>query len=248
MSSLSKAASILACFTTENTGLTVSGVSEKLGLPKSSVSRLMKEMAGLGLLQREQDGRGYVPGYLLFQLGSIYQMRFDLLEIVERIVRELVRKTGCTGHIGLLDDGEIVAMRKHLGTDAVRYRIEEGRRYPITYLSFGKAMLARRTDEEIQGFFTRYPDARPARMSAFLTEIASIRAQGWAEATVTSVAGAHGLGVAIVSPLTSQVVGYSLSFHADQVSTQKRHEIAMALVNSARHVAALTRDSYWLNT
>ncbi|MDQ0327615.1 DNA-binding IclR family transcriptional regulator [Rhodopseudomonas julia] len=247
MSSLAKASSILACFTTEETDLTVSRVAEKLVLPKSSVSRLMKEMAELGLLQRASDGRGYGPGYMLFQLGSIYQMRFDIIEIVDRIVRDLVKQTGCTGYIGLLDDGEIVAMRKHLGTDAVRYRIEVGRRYPITYLSFGKALLARRSDAEIQGFFTKYPAARPAKMSVFLKEIGTIRAQGWAEATQTSVPGAHGLGVAVISPLSEQLIGYSLSFHADLVSRQTRHEIAMALVNSARRAAALTRDAYWLN-
>ncbi|MCW2309383.1 IclR family transcriptional regulator [Rhodobium gokarnense] len=247
MSSISKAASILACFATENTELSVSFVAEKLALPKSSISRLMKEMAQLGLLQRNADTRCYSPGYLLFQLGSIYQMRFDIIEIVDRIVRDLVKQTGCTGYIGLLNDGEIVAMRKHMGVDAVRYRIEVGRRYPVTYLSFGKALLARRTDAEIEGFFTKYPKDRPARMGEFLKEIAVIRSQGWAEATKTSVPGAHGLGVAVVSPLSSQLIGYSLSYHADLVSREKRREIAMALVNSARQAAALTRDYYWLN-
>ena len=247
MSSLSKAAHVLACFATEQTELSVSLVAEKLDLPKSSVSRLMKEMAELGILQRDERSRAYSPGYMLFQLGSIYQMRFDIIDIVDRIVRDLVRQTGCTGYIGLLNEGEIVAMRKHMGVDAIRYKIEVGRRYPVTYLSFGKALLARRSDLEIQGFFTKYPKDRPARMGAFLKEIAQIRAQGWAEATETSVPGAHGLGVAIISPLSNQLIGYSLSFHADLVSKEQRREIAMALVNSARQAAALTRDFYWLN-
>ncbi|MCA0918734.1 IclR family transcriptional regulator [Pseudooceanicola nanhaiensis] len=247
MSSLSKASAILACFTTEQTDLSVSYVSEKLALPKSSVSRLMKEMAELGLLQRGDGEREYGPGYMLFQLGAIYQMRFDLIEVVDRIVRDLVKQTGCTGYIGLLDDGEIVAMRKHLGTDAVRYRIEVGRRYPVTYLSFGKALLSRRSDTEIMGFFTKYPKSRPANMKVFLAEIAEIRAQGWAEATKTSVQGAHGIGVAVISPLSRQQIGYSLSFHADLMGSEQRREVATALVNSARQVATLIMDDYWQN-
>ena len=247
MSSLSKATNILSCFATEQTELSVTLVAERLSLPKSSISRLMKEMAELGILQRDERSRAYSPGYLLFQLGSIYQMRFDIIDIVDRIVRDLVRQTGCTGYIGILNDGEIVAMRKHMGVDAVRYKIEVSRRYPATYLSFGKALLARRTDVQIQGFFTKYPKDRPTKMGDFLKQIAQIRSQGWAETTETSVPGAHGLGVAVVSPLSNQLIGYSLSFHADLVSKKKRREIAMALVNSARQAAAVTRDLYWLN-
>lgn len=246
MSSVTKAVEILKCFSTERTELSVSGVSAQLGMPKSSVSRLLSEMERLGLLQRNERTRRYSPGYLMFQLGTLYHLRFDMLDIVERLVRELVRETGQIGYVGIPVEGKIVALQTFPGAHPLRYELSVGKRYPAHNLSFGKALLARRTDAEIRAIFERAPGDAPPDIEAFLAEIRTIRTRGWATQEVTSIPGVHGVGLALVSHISGEAVGFSLSYPATQLSREAVNHLVLRLVEGARRIASLVRDPFWL--
>jgi DNA-binding IclR family transcriptional regulator len=246
MSSVAKCVEILGCFSTDRTELSVSGVARKLDMPKSSVSRMLSEMAGLGLVQRDPRTRRYIPGYLLFQLGAIYHLRFDMLDIVERVVRDLVKETGLFGYIGILVGSKAVALHLFPGESAIRFVLDVGRRSPARTLSFGKALLARRTDAEIRAMMERAPGDAPEDMDAFLADMAEIRERGWAVQNATSFPDVRGIGVALVSELSGQAVGYSLSYPMADLDQDQVDDVIRRLVNSARQVAGIVRDSYWL--
>ena len=72
MSSLSNAVRLLLSFTAETPRLGVTELANAHGLPKSTVSRTMKELEAAGL-SNVPDGRLYQPGPQMFRIGSLYR-------------------------------------------------------------------------------------------------------------------------------------------------------------------------------
>jgi DNA-binding IclR family transcriptional regulator len=61
----------LRCYSSTRTELTVTEVAQMLSLPKSNVSRLLRSMRDVGLLDSARDGRGYSPGVMLLGFGEV---------------------------------------------------------------------------------------------------------------------------------------------------------------------------------
>ena len=74
---------ILECFSPENAELAVTEVSARLGMPKSTVSRLLQTMAGQGLVEQDEGTRRYRVGPLPFRLGQLYYAHVKVAELVE---------------------------------------------------------------------------------------------------------------------------------------------------------------------
>ena len=115
MSSLTTAIDILHRFSLERPEIRVSDIARGLEIPKSTVSRLLKEMVRHGLVEQDPNTRRYRPGPLAFRLGSLYQAHFKILDLVEAAVERLVGQFGLTGYIGVLDGADVVILRVRQG-------------------------------------------------------------------------------------------------------------------------------------
>lgn len=250
MSTLENAVAILRCFTTERTELGVSRVSQDLGVAKSTVSRLMKQMAELGLLARDAESRRYRAGYLMFQLGSLYQADLRIFDLVDECVLRLVAATGHTGFIGVLDKGDLVSLRTHQGAHPVRYVLETGRRFPAFAASLGKALLARLSDDDVRAFYPQRLESEflpnPFTLDELIAELAVIRECGWADAQVGSIPGARAVGVAIGGAGRQQAIGFSLSYREASVTGLQREQILATILGAARDIGIRTGDPHWV--
>src|SRR5258708_2644011 len=175
MSKLEKAIRVLRSFSTIEGELTVSRVAEMLNLPKSSISRLMKEMREHDLLEQDAGSHVYRPGFFLYQLGMIYEAHLNIFDLVTGAVRRLVDATGHTAYIGILDGGDLLALSMIEGRHPVRYTVEAGQRHPAYTITSGKCLLSRMSDEEIRRLYSdpldeRYPKA-PRTVAELLEQI-----------------------------------------------------------------------------
>lgn len=249
MSSVLKAVKVLRCLSSEATRLTVTEVSRRLDLPKSSVSRLMREMMDCGLLQRDDRIGAYSPGVLLFQLGNLYRQHFNLFDLIDETVKRLVAETGHTGYIGVLQEGDLVALRSFQGRHPVRYVMEAGQRGPAYGISLGKALLARKPDDELRALYSERLDPvvsnAPERLEDLLAEIAVIRERGWATANSRLLPGVRSIGVAVGGADQDQAVGFSLSYLAAVLSDDDVDALTARIVASAAEVGRRTADPHW---
>ena len=83
MTVLENSVSVLRCFAEGRTELTVTDASQLLGLPKSNVSRLLRSMRDVGLLDDALASRGYRPGVLLLESGQSMPTARDLVALEE---------------------------------------------------------------------------------------------------------------------------------------------------------------------
>jgi DNA-binding IclR family transcriptional regulator len=136
---LGRIATIMDAFSDGEQVLTLSDLSERAHLPKSTVHRLAEQLRALGWLER--DHTGYGVGMRLFELGGLALQRSQLRDAALPHLYALAAKTGLAAHLGVLDRGEVVYLERVL-IGGYRLPTRLGGRMPAYCTGLGKAMLA----------------------------------------------------------------------------------------------------------
>lgn len=249
MSSLDKALAIIALFSTDRPVLSVSEVAHELQIPKSSVSRLMKTMAGADLIEVQPGGRGYVPGAFAFRLGNLYQARLRIMDLVDSAIGELVARFGLTGYAGVLTGADVVLLSVRQGHFPIRMVLERGTRIPAHVSAIGQALLSRRSDAEIEALYPvpfRYKETGTSYTpSDILARASEVRALGYSAVEGVTFRGFNAVGAAIESGKENLCVGFSLSYPQELLAQFELDEIIDAIITEATRIGEKTGDAYW---
>lgn len=248
MSSFESAVSILRCFSPETPELAVTEVATRIAMPKSTVSRLLQAMAEQGLVEQHEATRRYRVGLLPFRLGQLYYAHVQVVDLVEAEIDGLVEETGFTGYVGVLNGTDITILRRKHGRYPVQVVLHPGFRIAAATTAFGKALLARSSNEQLREQLAVAPVDGTSRAGAAITkllrELETVREQHWAIGD-TAFPGMCAIGAAVGSADDQPAIGFSLSFPDSEVNPQARQSIAGRVVAVARKVAAITADPFW---
>lgn len=165
--------------------LTLSELSERTGLPRSSAHRLLTQLVEMGWIRRE--ARTYALGRSVFELGALAQHHDVLHRAAHPILQELHSATGLVAHLGVLD-GQDVRYLDKVGRGPVPLPSRVGGRQPAYRTALGKALIAHSRVDPMSA--TRV-HTLPAGMDStrLRSEIARIRERHIAQEREESVAG-----------------------------------------------------------
>jgi DNA-binding IclR family transcriptional regulator len=136
---LGRAFSLLSAFTAEDVELSLGELSERTGLPKTTVHRLTGELIGFGALER---GRyGVRLGLRLFTLGEQVPRHRRLRDLAMPYLEDLYEATHESAHLALLDGTEVVYLAKVCGHRSAPTASAVGGRLPAHCTAVGKALL-----------------------------------------------------------------------------------------------------------
>jgi len=249
MSSLTTAIDILQCFSSERPELGVTVVARQLNVPKSTVTRLFKEMLHHGLVEQDAKTRLYRPGPLAFRLGALYQAHLQILDLVEDAVGELVEQFGLTGYIGVLDGTDVVILRVRQGSYPVRFILEPGYRIPAFTTAIGAALLARFDDDTIVAM---HPPVLHYETTDFsitiedlVAELRQARRQGWTEARERTFPGFGAVATAVGAADGQQTLAFCLSYPTNARFDEQRDEMVARLLEKAERIGRGAGDPYW---
>jgi len=140
---LGRALEVLEALARRRDGATLSGLSQRLGSPKSSLLYLLRPMTRLGYLVRNADGR-YQLGPAAFTLAMAALSNRELPELARPFLKEMVDKSGETALIATMaTDGPVaVYIDKFESTNPIRYTASIGERRPLYCSAIGKLLLA----------------------------------------------------------------------------------------------------------
>ena len=220
MSTLENASAVLKLFnrsglTQGQPGLTFTDVVEALGLPKSTVSRLLSTMENEGLLERDAETRCFHVGRMLLSLASHY-LSPPLVDGASSIMARLATESSCTGYISVLEGREIMVMRMFQGRMFIQVVTPPGSRLPAAETSVGRAILARYSDDFVRKLYAgawqvSSPNS-PQTLEQLLAELARIREQGYALARNETLQGISSLATTITNKHRGETVALCLSF------------------------------------
>lgn len=170
----SRALAILGAFDAVHSGLSLSELSRRAGLPLATAHRLTGELESWGALSRGTDGR-YRIGLRLWELGALHTARIELREAALPVLLSLSEATRGEVELIVEDGGDSVCVES-LGArgDSARSAGRRRLRRPLDESAGGLALLAHRgaDGETVRPWLLQYrkygcvihaDDARPDR-------------------------------------------------------------------------------------
>jgi IclR family transcriptional regulator, KDG regulon repressor len=182
---IERAVAILNAFSMETPELGVTELAERVGLHKSTVHRFMVNLDAAGLVERNARTGRYRLGLHIFELGGLVMQQMNLWDEALPFLESLVRDTGETGHLAVLDGGEAIYIERVEARRALRVPSAIGRGYPAHATNLGKVLLADLPPERVAEIvaerglasFTRNTITDPDELNA---ELERIRERGFA--------------------------------------------------------------------
>jgi DNA-binding IclR family transcriptional regulator len=138
---LDRAASILFAFRRDDEPLTLTQLSERTGLYKSTLSRLAQALCHHNLLIRRDDGRYWV-GPSTLHLSAIYEAGFDLRDILLPVMKELNVETGEAVSFHVRERHQRVCLYRISSRHSIRAEVHTGDVQALDRGAGGRVLLA----------------------------------------------------------------------------------------------------------
>lgn len=234
MAVLENSVSVLRCFAQGRTELTVTDASQLLGLPKSNVSRLLRSMRDVGLLDDAHASRGYRPGVMLLELGQTMRAGRGLVAMADDAVRQICDEVGHTGYVSVLKGKEMVGLSHHVGRNLLQAGAPLGRRLPADASSTGRALLALLRDEQVRtlldGRLSLASPFSPTTFDELFHRLALVRERGYSESFEEAGKGVAAVSVALEQPRTGEAASMCITYPIATVDDKERsHTITLLL-------------------
>jgi len=164
-------------------GLTVSEIARRLGRDKSSVSRLLKGLIELGLVEKNSDG-GHALGWRVFTVAARAGDQ-RLLFYSPPVMRQIARQTGERVHLSIRRHDEVLTILTEGQQRAIGAAGWVGRTIPILGPSSGRALMFDDSEAEIAAIFEASKDLNlgpnfPRGLTEVIGRLREARQKGYA--------------------------------------------------------------------
>lgn len=183
--SIKKSLDILNLFTYETPEIGVTEITNKLGLSKSTVSRLLSTLEQGNLVAKVSTNHKYRLGNKVLELASIFLSHTEWRTIAIPHLKDLRDKTDETVTVFVIDGDQRVCIEKVDSPHEVRQFLNVGGRYPLHAGSAGKLLLAylsreKRKEILLKTGLPRFTSNTITNLKSLEKELARIREEGYA--------------------------------------------------------------------
>lgn len=139
------------------TDLRLSTLAETTHVPKSTLFPIMSTLEDRGCVVRDEKQKTYRLGLTLWELGNTFLNQSDLLETAETHMERLANACEESVFLGLLDEDEVVYVRRAESPKLAVVVRKVGQRAPVYCTATGLAILAFLPREETARITERQP-------------------------------------------------------------------------------------------
>ena len=217
-------------------------VVEATGLAKATAHRILATLVDRQFVTVDHDG-SYLPGPKVLSLAGRALARIDISAIAKPFVDELVTKSHCTVHLGVVNGDEIIYLIRADSDKPYLMPSRVGLAIPMHSTGIGKVVLSDYTDDELERYVARAGLPRRTAhtittLAALRTEIADVRRRGYALDREENVPGL-GCVAAPVRDLTGTVkYGISISTLTLEHTFEQIEAMAPLAVHAADRISA----------
>lgn len=242
---LKKTFAVLSCFSSKPEGMTLTEISELTKINKSTAHRLLSQMESEGFLQRSDNGR-YLIGHRLFQLATHATQPLELRTAASPVMTALVRNTGETANLAILDRSEIVILHVVESPHEFRMAAKIGGRRPFHTTALGKAMAAFLNEDKLNALLEncRLPLEAPTPhtiqdLYKLREKLGEVRATGYAVDNEETVVGVRAVASPIFNSQSEMEGAISISGPVSRITDDRTPSIASSVIDAAK---AITRS------
>lgn len=190
-------------FAKDKSALTLTALSERLDMPKSSTFNLIDTLLARGFLYETRNRGGYYPTRRLLELARDVADGDQFLLRIHGELEKLAMTTGETALLAVRKEDEVVYVDVVESPSLIRYFAKIGDRRPLYTTSSGRAILTTydspQRREILKGLtYVAHQKATLVTAAALATELEKSIARGWCEDRAEYTPDVMGIGVPLV--------------------------------------------------
>ena len=192
---IARAAAVLRALKDCQTGLSLGQIAEKVGLPRSTVQRIVAALIDERLLMATRAA-GVRLGPELQALAEA--ARYNTVELCRPLLNALMLKTGETVDLSALRAGQMVFLDQVQGSHRLRAVSSVGEHFPLTSTANGRAALSILPETEAEAIARAEwaVAGRVGNMALLQARLALARKLGFAEDNDDHTEGISAIGIA----------------------------------------------------
>jgi DNA-binding IclR family transcriptional regulator len=229
--SLDRAIDLLEAFASGEDERGVAELARELDLPRATVHRLLASLTHRGFLAHDERTGKYRLGLRLFELGSLVGESLDVKRIAHPHLIGLMRQSGETAHLVVLEETDVVFVDKVETDNPFRMVSQIGRRLPARLSGSGKALLAQLPEWELRRRFADQIDEN--QLTRLVDHLREVEARGWAVDDEETQAGLRCIGTIVRNHQGEAIAGLSISGPVVRLGDERVPELLQCLQISA---------------
>ncbi|MCM3771397.1 MULTISPECIES: IclR family transcriptional regulator [Priestia] len=143
---------VMNCFTFEEHELSLTEISQKINLAKSTTSRLLDTLVQNGFIQKKSSNLKYTLGYKMREFGRIAErsVSVEVIEIAKPFMKKLRNETGESVSLFMLENKKRVCIKRYSSKQSISHVVNVGETLPLEIGAGGKVLLAFQPDSYIE--------------------------------------------------------------------------------------------------
>lgn len=236
--SVDRALSILETLSDYNEGLGVTEISDRIGLHKSTVHRLLGTLIYKGYVTQDSESNKYKITLKLFELGNKKVEDLDILTVSKPYTKELMEKVNEVVHFVIREGNNIVYIDKVEADNTIRMASTIGRRSPLYCTAVGKAILAQLSDKEVEKIWNsskieKLTEFTITDLKEMKEELEKVRQKGYAIDNEENELGVRCAGAPVFNRFGKVEGAISISGPTIRITEDKAEEFAKEVVKYA---------------
>ncbi len=182
--SVDRTLDIIEALSLEPSGLSLTEISTKVKLHKSTVYRLVNTLYKRGFLNKSDSGN-YRIGLKLIEIVSCYINSLELQTEARPYLQDITATLGLTSHLGILEGSDVIYIEKMDVFTGSQLYAQIGLRVPAFCSSLGKCLLSKYSSDELKNLFSKdvfpkYTENTTKNIFELQTNLTAVRRNGWA--------------------------------------------------------------------
>lgn len=199
--SVGKAIDVLFAFNRERPSMSVEQLCAELGLPRSTVYRLIATLRDKGVIQQKPGTGDYMLGARLLQVGDVIRLSLDLRHTALPFMQLLVRLSRETVVLVVPTDSQATYLEMIESPEPMRVIPSDGMSFPLHCGSTRRILLAHMSEAYrelyLRGRLRRYTPGTIVDKTELRRDLAQILKTGYAVSNQEIYAGARSLAAPV---------------------------------------------------
>ncbi len=235
---------VLNCFSKDRPAWSLTELSARLALPKSTLHRFLVGLERHALLRRGPEDGKWRLGHRLFIWGTLAAESSGVRQVAPPVLRDLAERTGETVLLTEYHDGEVICIDKIDTSHSVRIALEVGERRAPHAGASSKVLMAYLPEDEIAAIIRekglpRYCERTITDPVELRRELARIRECDYALSYEETDCGAWGIATPIRDWEGKVVAALGVAGPTVRYSDQQAERYVNLCCEAAARISAL---------
>jgi DNA-binding IclR family transcriptional regulator len=240
--SVDRAAALLLALGESQGEAGVTELARRLGLHKSTASRLLATLERRGLVEQDGESGKYRLGLVVIRLAERAERTLDLRGIAMPELERVARLTRETVSLAVLSGDESLTVAQADGPNLIAVADWTGRSTPLHCVASGKVLLAALAEREVLRIvrrgLIRHTERTIVELEPLLEELARVRRRGYATALGEFEVGLNAVAAPVVDARGSVIAAVDIWGPAFRLTPRRLPELAAVAREAAATISA----------